>query len=282
MAAPTDLEPTADLVMLWARGLYTTGRASRFYSLLDLSPGKKMQHDCDLACPWYGEVILNRKWWIRHLARGFINDTGGPCQVIIPAAGKSPLALELLDDCGDRIASVIEIDVRGMEEKQRLYRLAAPELAGKIRCLDADLSDIRRISTAVNETVEYHPGLPVCIIAEGISYYIPPDLLSAIVSGFASTAGRSLVILDYLLPCRLVSRQRRRFPQGVWRIINHDCNTAGTVTYAPEEMDSVFARAGCSRVVHHPMHEIESRRTGTSRYFPRKPDGWIQIAEGRL
>jgi hypothetical protein len=105
MAKPTNLEPTAALVMLWARGLYRTGSAARFCSCLDLTAGERMRWECEAVCPWYGEVILNRKWFIRHLAAGFIADACTPCQIVVPAAGKSPLALELLDACGDGIAS---------------------------------------------------------------------------------------------------------------------------------------------------------------------------------
>jgi O-methyltransferase involved in polyketide biosynthesis len=281
MAAYKDLEQTADLVMLWARDLYRTGSAaSRFYSLLDLSAGEKMRQECELACPWYSEVILNRKWWIRQLADEFI--AAGPCQVILLASGKSPLALELLDDCGDRIASVTEVDICGMEKKQNLYRLAAPEPARKIRCVAADISDIHRLSGAVRETCGYDPGLPICIIAEGISYYIPPAHLAAIVSCFASGTGKNRLILDYLLPCRLVSREQRRFPRGVWRVINHECSPGGTFTYTPEALDMAFARAGFSHVVHHSLHEMERRRTGTNHYFSGETDGWIRIAMGWL
>ncbi|HSQ94285.1 MAG TPA: hypothetical protein VLL74_08330, partial [Methanoregula sp.] len=156
MAEPCNLEPTAALVMIWARDLYGTGSAARFYSHLDLSAGQRMKKECDEACPWYGEVILNRKWWIRHLAHNFIESAASPCQVIIPAAGKSPLALELLDSLGDRIASVIEIDISGMEEKQCLYERAAPSHAAKIRCIPADLSDLQGTAGAVADTGLYN------------------------------------------------------------------------------------------------------------------------------
>ena len=59
-------------------------------------------------------------------------------------------------------------------------------------------------------------------------------------------------------------------------------NPDGTVTYSPEEMEHALSRAGCDRVVQHSMHNIELHRTGTNRFFPNVPDGWIQIAECRL
>jgi hypothetical protein len=276
------LEPTAALVMLWSRDLYQSGSAARFWSLLDLAEGEPLREACDRACPWYEQVTLNRKWSIRRLADAFILGAGAPCQVILPAAGKSPLALELLDDCRDRIASVIEIDIRGMEEKQRLYGRAVPEHADKIRCVTADLFDLPGTLAAVRRTGRYDPALPACIIPEGISYYIPPALLAQIATLFASGSRTNRILFDYLLPCRLVNPGRQQFPRGVWRVINRDCNQQQTVTYDPGELDTVLARAGCDRVIHHAMHDIERDRTGANRYFPAPADGWIQIAEGWL
>jgi hypothetical protein len=282
MAEDTDLEPTAALVMLWTRDLYRTGSAARFYSRLDLSAGVRMKRECDKVCPWYGEVVLNRKWFIRHLVTGFIETAGAPCQIIIPAAGKSPLALELLDTCGEKIASVTELDITGMARKQQLYKETAPSHAGKIRCVPADLYDLPDAAGAIRDTGRYIPGLPTVVITEGISYYIPPAILSGIITLFASGNKKNRAVLDYMLPCRLVREERRHIPQGIWKIINRDCNPDGTVTYSPEEMEQALIRAGCDRVVQHSMHNIELRRTGTNRYFPTVPDGWIRIAEGRL
>jgi hypothetical protein len=282
MAEVTNLEPTAALVMIWARDLYRTGSAADFYSLLDLSAGRRMKQECDTACPWYGQVVLNRKWFIRHLAEMFIAGAGAPCQVILPAAGKSPLALELLDACNEKIASVIETDIIGIEEKQRLYEQTAPAPAKKIRCVPVDLYDLQGTAGPIRDTGRYDPGLPTLVITEGISYYIPPADLSGIISLFASEGKKNRVVLDYMLPCRLVSDGRRRFPRGVWRVINRDCNPGNTVTYSPDEMEQALSCAGCDRVMQHPMHDIELFRTGTNRYFPAIPDGWIQVAEGRL
>jgi hypothetical protein len=278
----TRLEPTAALVMLWSRELYRTGSAARFFSLLDLSAGESLRQECERACPWYSEVFLNRKFWIRRLAGRFVSGVGQPCQIIIMAAGKSPLALELLDDCGDSIASVIETDIHGMQEKQRLYDNAAPEHAGKIRCVIADLSDISGTVAAVRGTGRYDPALPTCVVMEGISYYLPPAILSGMAAQFASPDSTNRIIFDYLLPCRLVPEERQKFPRGIWLTINRDCNPGGTTTYSGQELDNILATAGCSRVFHHTMHDIERERTGTNRFFPAPADGWIRIAEGWL
>lgn len=281
MPDPADLEPTAALVMLWARDLYRTGSAERFYSCLDLAAGEQMRRECEAVCPWYAEVILNRKWFIREIAVRFVADACAPCHVVVPAAGKSPLALELLDACGEGIASVIEVDIEGMEEKQYLYERAAPAHAAKIRCVSADLADLPGTAAAI-AGAGYDPDLPTVVILEGVSYYIPPAVLSGIFSLFASPDRKNLAIVEYLLPCRLVAEKRRNIPREIWRIINRDCNPGGTVTYSPEEIEQALARAGCDSVVQHSMYEIELARTGANRYFPAVVDGWIAITCGWL
>src|SRR5512139_1419942 len=141
MAGSLELEPTAALVMDWARDLYQTGSASAFYARLDLSAGHLMREECDRICPWYPEVMMNRKWFIRHLASIMVSRAFGPCQVILLAAGKSPLALELLESYPEKIAAVFETDIAGMEEKKQLYHEVAPDSARKIRSVPADLYD---------------------------------------------------------------------------------------------------------------------------------------------
>ena len=178
MAGSLELEPTAALVMDWAKDLYRTGSAAAFCSHLDLSAGHRMRRECDEVCPWYPEVMMNRKWFIRHLASGMISAADGACQVVLIASGKSPLALELLEIHPGRIATVIETDIAGMEEKQQIYRAVAPEAAGKIRCVHADLYDPEGTAYAIEGTGVYDPDRPSVIVFEGISYYVPPAAAS--------------------------------------------------------------------------------------------------------
>jgi O-methyltransferase involved in polyketide biosynthesis len=277
-----ELEPTAALVMDWAKDLYRTGNVSAFVSTLDLSAGHRIRQECDSVCPWYTEVMLNRKWFIRHSASKIITAQDRPCQALILASGKSPLALELLENCPGRIASVIETDIAGMEEKQRTYRAVAPKAAERIRCVDADLYDPEGTREAIAGTGMFDHELPTIIVFEGISYYLPPAVSSAVLSQFTSESRQNAVILDSLLPCRLVREDRRYISRGIWGIIHRDCNVKKTITYSPEEMESMLSAAGCTQVRHHAMDEMERLRTGKNQYFVANSDGWIRISTARL
>jgi O-methyltransferase involved in polyketide biosynthesis len=282
MSGSLELEPTAALVMDWAKDLYHTGSASAFVSHLDLSSGHRMREECDSVCAWYPEVMMNRKWFIRHIASAFLAARDDPCQVLILASGKSPLALELLETCPDRIASVIETDIAGMKEKHRIYQEVAPNAAKKIRCVKADLYDPGGTRSVVVGTGTFDPDHPTIIVFEGISYYLPPAVSSAVLSQFASVSRQNAVILDSLLPCRLVREDRRYISRGIWGIIHRDCNFKNTITYSPDEMKAMLTSAGCDRVSHHAMDEMERLRTGKNRFFLHDGDGWIRISTARL
>ncbi len=282
MAGSLELEPTAALVMAWAKDLYREGSAARFYSRLDLSAGRRMKRECDSVCPWYPEVMMNRKWFIRHLASEAVSGARGSCQVVILAAGKSPLALELLDGHPEKIAAVIETDIAGMEEKQKIYGAVAPGAAKRIRCVQADICDREGTIEAIAATAIYDPRRATLVVFEGISYYIPPAGSSGVLSLFASEDRQNTVILDSLLPCRFVREDRRYISLGIWGIIHRDCKFQSTVTYSPEEMEMMLFSAGCGEVCHHAMDEMELLRTGRNQCFPTAEHGWIRISTGRL
>ncbi|OPX80940.1 MAG: hypothetical protein A4E50_01317 [Methanosaeta sp. PtaB.Bin087] len=65
------LHPTASLVTLWSLPLYAGAGAQvrEFLKMLDLSSGEGLLRRCNAICDWYGEVILNRKHFIKRTAK---------------------------------------------------------------------------------------------------------------------------------------------------------------------------------------------------------------------
>jgi hypothetical protein len=61
------LEHTAALVTSWAAPLYADGPTAAFIAQLDLSQGQELLARCRGVCPWYDEVICDRKHFISHL-----------------------------------------------------------------------------------------------------------------------------------------------------------------------------------------------------------------------
>ena len=121
------LEPTAALVMVWALPPYETGPVGDFVRQLDLSSGEELFYRCQAACNWYGEVIRNRKHFILNQIVEHLK-ADGLIQIVLLAAGKSPLGLELLLQCSSKISAIFEVYITGMVEKEALYQRIAPEV----------------------------------------------------------------------------------------------------------------------------------------------------------
>jgi O-methyltransferase involved in polyketide biosynthesis len=275
------LEPTAALVMRWARPIYRSGPGSAFLGSLDLSSGEELHRRCATICDWYGEVICNRKYFIRRRIGELVSDTGAPCRLVILAAGRSPLALEMLASCGGKLSGVIEADITGMAEKQDLYATVAPGCEGRIRCLDGDLTDDGDIR-AMFGNADPGPASPTIVLMEGISYYLTPDELGGILRPFRSPDRSNRVIIEYLVPCRQVALPRRRIPQGIFGIIREACGIPRIWCHTPESLAALVDSpdGGLEEVV--TMQQMEHCRTGANRYFRTRESGWIECAVARL
>jgi len=184
----TAMQPTAALVMTMAAPLYTEGVVGKFMEELDLSSGIELKGQCDYICPWYGEVVLDRKFLVHHLASAHIATSPCPCRVVIPAAGMSPLALQLIEEWNsDKLAEVIEFDIAGMPEKKEIYQHLVPGESHRLKCSSADIksqADLHRILP------EPRTLLTTILVLEGITYYLPPEIITHLlchaILGYAS------------------------------------------------------------------------------------------------
>ncbi|KQC16267.1 MAG: hypothetical protein APR56_08580, partial [Methanosaeta sp. SDB] len=272
------------LVILWSLPLYARGPVPirKFVEMLDLSSGEDLLRRCDAICNWYGEVILNRKHFIKNLVEKLLaesNDGEEKMQIVILAAGKSPLALELLIKNPARIAKIFEVDLAGLEEKRQLYSSFAPDFAEKLRCLTADVTSEDLIDRLAEEG--FDPEASAIVLMEGISYYLPKNDLEGIVSKFRS-GGRNRFIVEYLVPCSEVKSARREIPKGIFSLIRKEAGTDGTTCYTEEELSSLFRKSGGRMISCFEMSEMERLRLGKNRHFCERGDGWIECFLGEV
>ncbi len=289
------LQPTASLVILWSLSLYSKSPAPvrRFVEMLDLSAGEELLRRCDEICDWYGEVILNRKYFIKHLVERLLAEEEGKVgeekaeeqavrgkfQIVILAAGKSPLALELLVENPARISKIFEVDLAGIEEKRRFYSNVAPDLVEKLRCLTSDVASEDLLDRLANEG--FDRDAPAIVLMEGISYYLPKKGLEEIISMFRS-GGRNRFIIEYLVPCPDVEADRRPIPKGIFSLISEEAETAGTGCYTRAELSDFFRRSGGREVSCFEMSEMEFMRLGKNKRFCSRGDGWIEVFLGSI
>ncbi|VVB67479.1 Leucine carboxyl methyltransferase [uncultured archaeon] len=180
---------------------------------------------------------MNRKHFIRHKILERLK-VGGPFQVVLLAAGMSPLGLELLLQCSSRISGVFEVDLAGMAEKEALYQRAAPEVADKLRCITADIA-----SESLPEELcraGFRRDIAAIVVLEGISYYISEEALKRIISSFRSF-GRSIFILEYLLPCDFVEPSRRMIPRSIFSLIKESTGQKEIRCYSDEDLGQIFS-----------------------------------------
>jgi O-methyltransferase involved in polyketide biosynthesis len=266
------LEPTAALVMTWALPLYERGLVGEFVRQLDLSSGSDLFCRCQAACDWYDEVILNRKHFIRHQIVEQLK-AGGPVQVVLLAAGKSPLGLELLQQCSYQISRVFEVDLAGMAEKGALYQRIAPEVEDRLKCITSDIA-----SESLHEELRqagHCPDITTIVVLEGISYYISKEALKRIISSFRISE-RSIFILEYLLPCDFVEPSRRMIPRSIFSLIKESTGQKEIRCYSDEDLRQIFSEAGGRVAAYHNMQEMERNRTRRNEYFDKPGLGWIK------
>ncbi len=276
----TALFPSAALVMLMGSSLYREGAARKFFDFLDLSSGAELYARCQESCPWYDEVILNRKFMIHSMVRKIIESSTEPCQVILPAAGMSPLALQLVTEFDEKqLPSILEIDIEGMAEKSRMYQQIVPREQNRFISMSGDITRIEDL-VRVGETT--NPHWKTILVLEGITYYLTAEEIEIIIRHLTRQGTNSTVIVEYMQPCSEISGERRKYPREIFRHIREHCSQQSIYSYSQEEIASIIRSGGGDTPHHFSMKEMEAERTGRNEYFRSDEDGWIWCCVGNI
>lgn len=275
--ALTRLSDTSALVTLLAgEDVHVSPYSSRYRDLLDLSAGGDFLRRCAEVWPHLDQLVKNRKTCIQDEVFACIR--GGAEQVVILGSGLDPLSLEIAYRMGG--VRVYEVDADQMNDKRDLTRKAAPDAAGRIACVTADLTRPRQVIHKV-ASAGWEAGLPSVLVLEGISYYLSEKNLWELVARFGETSANDMV-LEYMVPPEMIIPERAHIPDAVFEIIRQ--SIAGPLEIARFSSDTIRDRAGRigGRLVNrHTMRSIELSRTGTNRYFPTDRSGWVEVARIR-
>jgi O-methyltransferase involved in polyketide biosynthesis len=258
------------------------GPSATFVGQLDLSDGEELLARCYDICPWYGEVIRNRKHFVKCLIEDELTSRTVPCQVVIPAAGSSPLALELLLNQRLCIKKVIEVDIAGMAEKSQLYSEVAPDLADRIACITADITAGEFSIEMLKAEGEYESNSPTIVLLEGISYYIKEEFLRRAVGLFQSERQQNLIIVEYLLPCSFIKNAIQPIPSKIFRTIGDYAGLSNIRCYSPDEVEQFFDSACSSDVRHYFLTDMERLRKEKTQRFVEESDEWVACSVGTL
>lgn len=272
---PYPVSDTAALVMLWA-STYYAGKplTGRYLARLDLSAGREMVERYNAICPWYSEVIINRKHFIRSSVEALLRGRRGPAAIINLGAGFSPLTLELAPVLAPDVR-VIEMDVRNMEKKARLYADIVPEKCSRISCLEADIGDIPGITALLAPLIDAR-RTRLIVVMEGLTYYIPRPVMERVLRCLAGLACDQAVVFEHLKPCSLISDERRFIPYRIFSDVRDYTGMDRMTTYSDGQIREMLGPSFRCRYAD--MDLMERQRTGVNRYFPAPDSGWLSCA----
>jgi len=273
---PCPVSDTAALVMLWASGYFATQPVMGAYiKRLDLSAGQPLLERYNTICPWYSEVIINRKHFIKSTVETLVGNDAKRTVIVNLGAGFSPLALELSPLLCDRVR-FIEIDMRNMSRKHELYAELVPDRCGFISGIEADITDTAGLEDALKHEMEDPACTRVIVVMEGLTYYIGRSAMARMITFLSEFVPDLSIVFEHLKPCRLVSDERRFIPYGIF---SHICDYTSLDRMTTYSKDDIHAMLGPGfSVCYSDMDEMERERTGTHRYFPVPDSGWLSCA----
>ncbi|HVE11970.1 MAG TPA: class I SAM-dependent methyltransferase [Elusimicrobiota bacterium] len=281
--ADLKLEPTAAMVMELGAGVFAESELGRRYMAgLDLSAAAELidEHRRRGILELTRELMCNRKAAVRRELLRLVDQAGGAVQVLLLAAGKSPLGLETAVERPERVTAVFEADVSVPDDKRRLYASLAPGPAGKVRFVRADVTSPEL--PALLRAAGFDFGSPAVIALEGITHYISPEACRALLGVFASGEGRNAVIVEYGPPLAALADWVRPKARAAFSIIERRYFPQGMIKYDRAWFEAALRGLGGGLERHYPMEEMERLRTGANRFFSGPGSGWVEVLTGRL
>ncbi|MFA4848558.1 MAG: class I SAM-dependent methyltransferase [Methanoregula sp.] len=273
---PYPVSDTAALVMLWASGYYEPQPlVGTYLKKLDLSAGRQLLECYNEICPWYAEVIINRKHFIKNTVEELVKADTKPTTIVNLGAGFSPLALELLPLLCDRVR-FIEIDRNNMSHKHQRYARLVPDCCRFISCIESDITDTALLADALRKASGDPADTKLIVVMEGLSYYIERPAMERVITSLSDLFPDLSIVFEHLKPCRLVAEERRFIPYRIFSHVRDYTALDRMTTYSPDE---IVAMLGPDFSCHYyDMDTMEKRRTGSSRYFKTPDAGWLSCA----
>jgi O-methyltransferase involved in polyketide biosynthesis len=263
---------TAALVMLWADQYYQQNPLIREYlQRLDLEAGRDLFDRYNRVCPWYSEVIINRKHFISNTVRELVQSARGNVTIVNLGAGFSPLALELADLLAPGL-NVIEIDESCMDRKKEIYPDLIPDRCGYITSIEADITDCYALESLLSQEKEGH----LIVVMEGLTYYISREGMAGVLSALSGIPGEQSIVFEHLKPCRLVREGRRFIPEKIFSHVRDYTALDRMTTYTEGEIQGLLpSDFTCC------YYDMDERRTGACTWFPTPDSGWLSCAVAR-
>ncbi|RQD80677.1 MAG: hypothetical protein D5R96_08410 [Methanocalculus sp. MSAO_Arc2] len=273
---PYPVSDTAALVMLWARSYYEeVPLIRRYMEQLDLKVGIPLLERYNLVCPWYSEVIVNRKHFIKNAVLSLVGKSNRKTVIANLGAGFSPLAIELLDRLSPDLL-FMELDLENTRVKEQLYREIAPERSVSITCTTVDITDTRSLITTLKKGCGTSGTTRLIVVMEGLTYYIGRQQMKQVAAALTGSFLDLAIVFEHLKPCSSISSKRRHIPYDIFSHVRDYTGCREMTTYTRDQIEELFGPG--FPVEYTDMDQMEQRRNGTQTYFPTPEDGWLSVA----
>lgn len=272
------LDPKSALFLEWGSKYYQNENLREYMNHLDLTAADEIKGEYNSICNFFDEVFINREFIVENYIKDELQKTEKEHLIIILAAGKSPLSLDLVQNYSGKINKIIEIDISGMDEKKELYDVHYPNFADKIKCITADFTSTPILEFMNNLLHEYYDNLPCIILLEGVSYLLNKEELEKIIASFKSKNKNNTFILEYMLPTEEMSPERKEIPvKFLEKSINHSIMKQANLL-SETTLSNIMNRLDAKFIQKNNLTNAEKLRTGKNRYFPNPEDGWLECS----
>ncbi len=273
-----DLSPTAALVLDFSKGLYQENELlKRYVETLDLSSAEELVKDYkaeglyDLAC----EQLVNRKYMVRESALKLISEIQAK-QVVIIAAGLSPLGLEIAIQTESLQTNIYEVDLEFNAKAETLMKLF-PQATKRIHFLIKDIT----APDLVNSFPNYDSQQPTLIIIEGITHYLTPTVFDQLLQTFRNK-GKNRLVVEYAPPFDQLNVKMKSKAELAYHIIEKRYHAIGMTKYTPGQLKKIIESEHGEWIQHFTMSEVEELRTGKNHFFNPGESGWVEVATAKI
>ena len=263
------LSQTSALVLICDNVSYQSHKSKEFLSHLDLSAGQKMYDKIQHLQPHLDEIIPNRKFILHNYIRRTIK--AGETQILILACGWDPMLVKLHEEFPDN--SFFGVDSESIELQQSLVQKIMP--CSRICYIREDISSMDKLIAKLKQN-HWSPDKPTCLVVEGISYYLSPDLFwSSLKSLKESINAKCFICGDFLVDWNQqeVSALTKKIGLNIFEMIKETCQH-DYYNYTKNHFIENLKNLSFHKVEYWTQDEMQRERTGKSAPW-RKKEGHI-------
>lgn len=268
------LASTSALVLLWEGGEIHTSKLSQHYrKLIDLNSGRKLLAKCNKVWDHYDQVIKNRKNCILNIVNNVLSNNDMQ-QVVLLGAGLDSLSLEIWSHFNS--VRIFEIDIAHMEFKKHITHEIDPSLSSQIKYITFDLLFSKELLNSM-KNYGFQRTKPALIVAEGFSYYMKEEKFWNIMEKFQTPNKQNNIILEYMIPQKIISENRAVIPNKIFKIISSEFGLGSITHYKKAEIQNKILNLRGKIIANYNMKQMEKQRTNENQYFKNDKSGWTEV-----